>query len=334
MAGIIRSRSPYRLSYAGGLTDLEEFYENHGGAVIETAVGLYSYATIKERKDNTIRVQNEALGVNEEASASDISKISDFYRVVIKHFSPKKGFDLLLHNDVGGGSGLGASSAVMVAIIGAFNEWLGTHMTPYEIAELAHRLERSELGIYAGKQDPYATVFGGLNLLEFHKGKVVVNSMKLDESVLRELQFRTVLVNTGSGRKTTNTIRDLIKKVEQKDRKALDALEAMTGLAHELKDRIYTGNFDDIAELITKEWEYKKTLVNEISNKQIDELFEFGMKNGAQGGKLAGGGAGGHMLFIVNEESRYKLVKSLAGRGLQVYNPDYVSSGLYTWRSK
>ncbi len=330
---IIRSRAPYRLSYAGGFTDLSEYYsKNGGGATLETALGIYTYATLKERKDKAIKVQQDGLDVNQEGTLDNLSRISDFYKVIIKHFSPKKGFELVINSDLGYGSGFGSSSASLVAIIGTFNEWLNLHMDQYDIAELAHKLERNELGIYAGKQDPYSSVFGGLNYIEFQEKKVVVNSMKIDESALRELQFRTVISHSGIVRKSTNTVKELIDMINKSDPKVLEHLAAAKRNSKELKERLYTGEMDEIADIIEDDWQHKRALLDTMSSRQIDGLIEFGKANGAQAGKLMGGGGGGHILFIVEEESRYKLLKALSGKGLQLYTPDFVLGGLYSWR--
>ena len=334
MANITRARSPCRLPIGGGFTDLKEYYEKYGGAVIETALGIHTYATIMERKDKVIKVQNDDLNVNERGTLTDLSGIRPFYSAVIRYFSPKAGFELIMNSDVGYGSGLGSSSASLVSIIGAFDRWLGKNLSQYEIAELAHRLERTELDIYAGKQDPYATAFGGFNYIEFSKSGIVVNSMKIDDSILRELQFRTIIADTGVTKTASTTIKDLIQKINAGDATVLEHLAYIKRSANEIKNKIYKGDLDDMHILINEEWEHKRALVEGMSNKQLDDLFKFGLNNGAKAGRLLGSGGGGHMLFIVNEEGRHKLVKALSGRGLKVYSPEFVLGGLCVWRTQ
>ncbi len=334
MSVAIRSRAPFRASFAGSFTDLREYYEQHGGDVLETALGIYSYVTIRERHDDEIHVEHELLNVSDKGAVGKLERMTPFYSKVIEHFSPKKGFDMILNMDVGHGSGLGSSSASLVAMISAFNDWLGHGMDNYQIAELAHDLERNTLSIYAGKQDPYSCTFGGFNFIEFSKDEVVVNSMKLDDEVLRELQFRTVITSTGISRHSGDYVKLLIDKIEQKDENVLQTLSKIKDAAREIKDTIYKGKLSEIGSLISKEWEQKRSLLKGMSNENVEALFKLAYDNGAEGGKLLGAGGGGHILFIVNEESRYRLIRTLAQRGLSVYTPEFSATGAYSWHTK
>lgn len=331
MEKIITTKSPYRLSFAGGFSDLEEYYERYGGAVTETAINIYSHAKIIERTDDVVRVVQEKLNIDQTASLGNLDGISDFYRVVIKHFSPKKGFDLILENDVSYGSGLGSSSAAMVSIIGAFNKWLDGNLVQGQIAELAHCLERSELNIYAGKQDPYSTVFGGLNYIEFHKdGKVEVEKLRLDDELLMELQLKMLAVNTCIPRTNTNQIRELIKKINESDGKVLETLNSMKICAGQVKRALEKEDLGEIGELVSEDWASKITLANDITSARIDGIFKLAMANGAEGGKLLGAGMGGYIVLIIDADKRRHLMNVLTNDGLKVYEPQLVKSGLET----
>ncbi len=333
MPTTIRSRAPFRVSFAGGFTDLREYYEPYGGSVIEAAINFYSYVTIRERHDDAITVRHDLLNIAERGSLGKLESISPFYSKIIEHFSPKSGFDMILNMDLGYGSGLGSSSASIVALIGAFNEWMGHGMNNYQIAELAHNMERNALSIYAGKQDPYSSTFGGFNYIEFSKDEVVVNSMKLDEDVLRELQFRTILTNTGISRHSGNYVKALIDRINARDAAVLENLGHIRESAKELKDRIYKGNLAEIGSLLDKEWGYKRKLIDGMSNSKVDDIFTIASANGAEGGKLLGGGGGGHILFIVNDASKYRLMRAMSQHGLNVYTPDFAAPGVYAWHA-
>ncbi|MEI6795737.1 MAG: ATP-binding cassette domain-containing protein, partial [Methanomassiliicoccales archaeon] len=168
---LIRSRAPLRISYAGGGTDVSPYCDEHGGAVLSTTIDRYAYCTIKPREDKEVTVRS--LDFNrQEHWIADPTMLNydgnlDLVKAVMKHFDIEQGFDMFLHCDAPPGSGLGSSSTVMVALIGAIAEWQGEPISLYNLAKLAYVLERKELGFAGGRQDQYAAAFGGFNFIEF-----------------------------------------------------------------------------------------------------------------------------------------------------------------------
>jgi D-glycero-alpha-D-manno-heptose-7-phosphate kinase len=329
---LIRSRAPLRISFAGGGTDIKEYYEKNGGAVISATISKYAYTTLHQRKDNSFRIRQESFGIDYSGSVQDkpkTSKQSAFFDAIMKHFSPKTGFDLITHSDVRYGSGLGASSTMMVSLVGAFNKLLNLDMDPYEIAETAYKIERQDLAIEGGKQDQYAAAFGGFNFMEFSKTGTVVNQMRLKKSTIYELQFRSILINTGA----THISGQIIKKQKGRlsDNRVLEYYERLKQLAVEIKNRLYRDEIDEIGNLLNQEWENKKLLSEGISNKSIDTIFKIAKLNGAEGGKILGAGGGGYALLITNEEHRQRLLTAFSKKGYETSSIEFVPSGLETW---
>ena len=328
---LIRARTPLRVSFAGGGTDIREYYETHGGAVISATIAKYNYVTLRPRDDNKFRIREENFGIdysgyiNKTHHNTDKSK---FFNAIMKHFSPKIGFDIMTHSDVVYGSGLGSSSAMIVALVGAFNTWLNLNMGTYELAETAYKIERQDLAIEGGKQDQYAATFGGFNFMEFSRSNVVINQMRLKRSTIYDLQFRTLLVNTGSTRLSSHIIKT--QKTRLSDQKILDHYDKIKSLAIEIKNVLYKDQIDELGPLLAEEWSHKKLLSPGISNKAIDTIFKLAKKYGAIGGKLLGAGGGGYALLVTNEEHRYKLMTALSKK-YEVNAVEFVPSGLEVW---
>ncbi len=333
MVRVIRSRAPLRISFAGGGTDIKDYFENHGGgAVISATIGKYAYTTIIERNDDIVKIREPMFNIDYSINLRN-GKVdgeeSQFFRAIINEFKPNRGFELISHSDTEYGSGLGSSSTMMVSIVGAFKKWLNINMGEYETAELAYKIEREDLKIAGGMQDQYAAVFGGFNFIEFKKNNVIVNRMRIKDEIVNELQFRLILVNLNVRRRSHDIIQKQIKNLSNEE--ILDHYNALKELAREIKDRIYHGDFGDFGELLKNEWNHKKNLSPGITNKEIDEFFEFCEKNGALGYKLLGAGGGGYALLFTDEFHRHDLIKSLREKNFETSTVEFVNSGLGVW---
>jgi D-glycero-alpha-D-manno-heptose-7-phosphate kinase len=327
----IRARAPLRISFAGGGTDIKEYYELHGGAVTSATIAKYNYATLRPREDEKFRIREESFGIDYSGSINkklEETEKSRFFNAIMNYFSPKKGFDLITHSDVTYGSGLGSSSTMVVALVGAFNSWLNLNMTNYEIAATAYKIERQDLAIEGGMQDQYAATFGGFNFIEFSKSDVVVNQMRLKRSTIYDLQFRALLVNTGATRQSSQIIKK--QKSKLSDREILKHYEEIKKLAVEVKNRLYKDQLDDLGPILTEEWKHKKMLSPGISNENIDAIFKMADENGATGGKLLGAGGGGYALLLTDEENRQRLITALSKK-FEVNTIEFVPSGLEVW---
>lgn len=320
------ARFPYRVNFAGGFTDLEAYYKRYGGAIVETSIDFYARATLKSRNDDAIVIKQKKLNILERGTIRNLDGISRFYKAIIHHFKIRKGFELDIDNDVMYGSGLGSSSASICSIITVLGRHTGKRMSKREIAELAYSIENKDLGVHAGKQDAYAAVFGGLNCIEFRKGGGIrVSRLEVPARVMKGLQKGIFIVSTGMIRKSHSQIGDIIKKIRSSDRNTLEHLHSIKECAVLMRTCLEEGRLSEIGEIMTDDWEHKKELAEGVTNSEIDRIFDIAIANGAEGGKLLGGGNGGHFLFITDPRERQRIINAISKKGFRVYKPRLVN---------
>jgi D-glycero-alpha-D-manno-heptose-7-phosphate kinase len=200
---IIRSKTPLRISFAGGGTDVEPYLSERGGAVLSTTIDKHAYSSLYYRPDHDIHVASLDYDVVAKYHADEPLLEGDklkLVKAVVRRLCPKdnsQGLDIFLHSDAPPGSGLGSSSTVVVALIGVLKHWLHLPLTNYEVAELAYQIERGDLGIKGGKQDQYAAAFGGFNFIEFSRDATIVNPLRVPFNTLNELHYNLLLCYTG-----------------------------------------------------------------------------------------------------------------------------------------
>jgi D-glycero-alpha-D-manno-heptose-7-phosphate kinase len=222
---------------------------------------------------------------------------------------------------------------MVVAIIGAFVEWLRLPLGNDEIAHLAFELERVDLAMPGGKQDQYAAVFGGFNFMEFLPGhRVIVNRLQIKASICDELQSTLVLYFTGASRESATIIREQIQNVVNRVKEPLDAMHQVKKDAHLLREHLLTGEIRQFAAVLGSTWEVKKKMSGVISNASIDQILVKAAEAGAMAGKVSGAGGGGFIMFMVEPIRREGLVRALRALGGQIYFPEFTMAGLKTWQ--
>jgi D-glycero-alpha-D-manno-heptose-7-phosphate kinase len=340
---ILRSKAPLRISFAGGGTDVSPYPEEKGGAVLNCSIDKYAYATLEAAPDRKGITSIESLDYNLTVNyhkASDLlyNGELDLVKAALKVLRPpkanSKGTDsirLFLHSDAPAGTGLGGSSTMCVALVGAFQRYLREPWTAYEVAELAFRIEREELGIHGGRQDQYAAAFGGFNFMEFTGQRTIVNPLKIQPDVQNELAYRLLLCYTGAGHYSNDIIVQQQRNYTEKRGDTVDALDQTKRLAIEMKNELLRGNLDEMGRLLDEGWQYKKKFTDGISNPQIDSLYAKAREAGALGGKLLGAGGGGHILLFCDFARRAKVAKAIQDAGGRVTNFSFETSGLQTW---
>ena len=203
---IIRSKAPLRISFAGGGTDVPPYPEERGGAVLSTTIDKYTYSTLIPKKGKETKITSLDYDIVAKYN-TDLDLVYngelDLVKAVIRNMTAldQRGLNLFLHTDAPPGSGLGSSSTMVVALVGVFKHWLKKPLTPYEIAELAFKIERKDLGIPGGLQDQYAATFGGFNFIEFLGSTTIVNPLRISREVLNELEYHLMLCYTGRVKK-------------------------------------------------------------------------------------------------------------------------------------
>jgi len=242
-------------------------------------------------------------------------------------------FELTTYVDAPPGSGLGSSSSLAVAILGAFSEWLNIPLGEYDMAHLAYQIERNDLGMAGGKQDQYAATFGGFNFMEFYSDdKVIVNPLRIRQDYINELEYNIVLYYTGTSRLSSQIIEAQSRNVIQKDEKSIEAMHKLKEQALMMKEAILKGKLDMIGEILDFGWQYKKQMAKEISNPVIDEIYETAIKAGAAGGKMSGAGGGGFMMFYCPNNRRYKVIEHLRKFGGDIKRFQIAQQGLTSWK--
>jgi len=331
---IIRSKAPLRISFGGGGTDVSPYPEEKGGAVLSTTIDKYAYCTLVERGDDSINVKSLDYDIVTKYHVNDKLKYDgklDLVKAAIKVLEVRNGFDLFLHSDAPPGSGLGTSSALVVALVGAFKQWLKLPLTDYDIAELAYHIEREEAGIRGGKQDQYAATFGGFNFIEFLGKTTVVNPLRIKRNTLNELEYRLTLCYTGETRLSAGIIEDQVSSYIQKKDDVVLALEETKKLASNMKNALLLGKLSEFGLLLHEVWCCKKRFSAKMTEPRIDELYEVARQSGAIGGKLLGAGGGGYLLLLCEFDKWHIVAERLEGMGGKIVNFTFDLRGMQSW---
>jgi D-glycero-alpha-D-manno-heptose-7-phosphate kinase len=331
-----RARAPLRLSFCGGGTDVSPYPEEHGGMVLSATINQYAYASLRPRRDTKLTLSSldyDVVARYDHPRRMRFDGNLDLIKAVVRTLKVRRGADLWVHSDAPPGSGLGSSSTLVVALIGVISEWLGKPLAGYDVAELAYRIERIDMGLSGGRQDQYAAAFGGFNFIEFHRDSTVVNPLRIRPDVLNELEYRLLLCYMGQTRQSANII-DRQTASYKKGRKAVvRALDQLKRETLEMKKALLLGQVDAIGELLHQAWEHKKKLDSSISNSKVDALYQLARKEGAIGGKMPGAGGGGYFLLLTRFDRKHRVAAALEKHGGQVVPFQFERRGLLSWSS-
>ena len=337
---IIRAKAPLRIGLAGGGTDVSPYSDIYGGAILNATVSLYASATIEPRDDGKIIFDAIDLGekividATEELEINgELDLLKGVYNRVVKDYAKRPlSFTLTTYCDAPKGSGMGSSSTITVAILGAFSEWLKLPLGDYDMARLAYEIERIDLGMAGGKQDQYAATFGGFNFMEFYSNdKVIVNPLRIKQEYINELEFNLLMYYTGTSRVSAKIIKKQASNFTKKSDKAIEAGHKLKEQAVMMKEALLTGHFEKLGGILDLGWHYKKQTASGITNPMIDEIYEAVKKSGATGGKISGAGGGGFMTIYAPGNSRYEVMKTLESFGGSIKRFTFTQHGLTSW---
>ena len=331
-----RARAPLRLSFCGGGTDVSPYPEEHGGMVLSATINQYAYASLRPRRDSRLTLASldyDVVARYDHPRRVRLDGSLDLIKAVVKAMRVRRGADLWVHTDAPPGSGLGSSSTLVVALLGVIAQWLERPLSAYDVAELAYRIERVDLGLSGGRQDQYAAAFGGFNFIEFHRDSTVVNPLRIRPDVLNELEYRLLLCYMGQTRQSAHIIDRQTASYRSGRRPVVQALHQLKAETLEMKKALLLGQVDAVGELLHEAWEHKKRLDEGISNSHVDRLYLLARREGAIGGKMPGAGGGGYFLLLTRFDRRHRVAAALEKHGGQVVPFQFERRGLHAWSS-
>jgi D-glycero-alpha-D-manno-heptose-7-phosphate kinase len=337
---IYRSRAPLRIGLAGGGTDVSPYSDEFGGAILNATISHYAHASIQPIEENGIIIQTLDRKEEQRFERNNnlpidgkLDLLKGVYNRIQKDYGlPMTNFCLSTFVDAPAGSGLGTSSTLVVAIIGAFAEMLKLPLGEYDIAHYAYDIERKDLQLAGGKQDQYAATFGGVNFMEFYgDDKVIVNPLRIKQEYLSELENNLVLYFTSTSRESATIIKEQQKNVLEKNEKSIEAMHQLKEQARMMKEALLKGRLHEIGEILDYGFQQKRIMAKNISNDAIETLYEAVKKAGATGGKISGAGGGGFMIFYCPGNTRYKVIETLNNFGGEVKPYRFTKEGLRTW---
>lgn len=331
-----RARSPVRISFGGGGSDLTHFFAGEGGAVLNTTISLYSHATLRVRSDEQVVIYSrdlaESLQADNLRTALAQSGRFGLIQALLKAVHPDFGFELYLHSDFPMNSGLGGSAVVSAAVLGCFNQFRQDRWDLHEIAELAFQAERLYLGVAGGWQDQYATVFGGFNFMEFRMDQNIVHPLRIHPDILLELEESLILCDTGTSHDSGDIHQDQRQHMQREDIRK--KVQSNVELTYRMRNHLLRGRLLQFGQSLHEAWELKRQFSGKISNSRLDRIYQGAREHGAVGGKLLGAGGGGFFLFYVSPFRKYDLILNLESVGLSVRPFRFEQDGLRTWSAR
>lgn len=305
---MIISKTPFRMSFVGGGSDLPSHYLQHGGAVLSTSIDKYMYVSIHENFDSRIKVSYSVF--------EDVKTIEDVKHPIVKNalkLMNISGIEITSSADIPArGSGLGSSSSYTVGLCNCLSNYLDKPGTKEELAELACKIEIELCGEPIGKQDQYAAAYGGINRINFNTdGSVLVRKLTLNADVQKNLEESTLFFYVGTNRSARSILTEQDKRTRQG--KNTSFLNEMVSLVKPFEDALIDCDISEIGRLMRCNWKLKKELSSGVSNSLIDEAYAAAIENGAKGGKLLGAGSGGFLCFFVEKECANDVRVALSG---------------------
>ncbi len=333
---ILRSKIPLRISLNGGGTDVDPYSEKFGGIVVSSAINKYVYASLEERKDQKIKIisldykQIVRFNIKKKIAISGNLKL---IKAIIKHIGPfRKGFNLSIHCDAPTGSGLGTSGSLGSMLVMLLSKYKNKKLSKNKAAEIALKIEREKARISGGKQDQYAGLFGGFNLLKFKSGyKCKPKKINLQKSFIDELNYNCLLIYTKKNHYSNDLLDEQIKRYKKNSNKTINSLHKMKKINDTLLRHLKNTNIYEIGKFLDYTWELKKKVNPLVTTKDIDKLYKNLKKVGVTGGKILGAGGGGYMLILLPFYLKNKAIKIVKKHNMEVSDFDFESEGIKIW---
>ncbi|HOW98280.1 MAG TPA: GHMP kinase [Kiritimatiellia bacterium] len=332
----LRAKSPLRLSFAGGGSDIEAVYKEIGGAVLVATINKYSYVSIRPHEDDRIRIRSLDFNVEVDYAARGeppYDGVLDLAKACVEETGIRRGLDISLQTEAPPGSGLGSSSSMITALLAGLQVLTGRHMDPYELAEKAYDVERVKMKISGGKQDQYACSFGGFNLIEFHPDNVEVTPLRLRPDILNDVESHCMLCFTGRTRLSANLIDKQVAAFHEAGSSSRAGTEKLKALAYEAKNLLLRGKISEFGHLLHEAHLAKKTMNPLVTDEFIDSLYEEARRLGAFGGKILGAGGGGYLMLFAPIDNKQAIREKLEQLGGRFATFGFCPDGVQTWTS-
>ena len=333
------ARAPLRVSFAGGGTDVPPYPELHGGAAINATINRYAHCAVRAGTSDKITVTSLDLDQTREFAAKSTPEFDgnlDLITAVLRRINAERldPMEITLYCDAPPGSGLGASSAIVVALICALAKYLGVTISRHELGHLAYLVEREDVGISGGLQDQYASAYGGFNFMEFGRNVEVI-PIRLEPYQVYELESRIVLAYVGETRLSSRIIEQQTARFSRGDKGSTVSLNRLKELAYETRAALLTEQYDLFAHCIEEGWRNKRSLTESIVTDVVETVYDLGMEAGALSGKLVGAGGGGYMLFVIPPEMQRQVSERLERFGISVAEHlGFGSVGAMAWERR
>ena len=324
------ARAPMRISFGGGGTDLAAYYAKYGGVVISTAINKYFYAIITTYEADELQIISaDYRSLFRQSPYEDLFWNGDLAlpKAILHHFGIRHGINLFIASEVPPGTGLGSSSSAAVTLVHAISTLIEQPMSKQQVAELASFIEIDKMGMPIGKQDQYASAYGGLNKITFTTEGVTVEPVNIARDVRQQLERRLMLFFTGSSRESTSILKHQRKSTEERDKFVLQALHNIKQVALDVQACLERGDLDEFGRLLHYSWQEKRRLAPNLSTGFIDECYELALSSGASGGKITGAGGGGFLMLYCHETFQDAVTRILEEHGLKRMNFHFDQQG-------
>ena len=323
------ARTPVRVSFFGGGTDLPAYYRRFGGAVLSTAINKHFYVILNHAEGavEVFSADYRTFFRHSELAPCEWDDDLRLPKAILDRFGVYEGLSIFLASEIPPGTGLGSSGAVCVALVKALATSLGQQADASSVAEIACEVELGQLEEPGGKQDQYAAAFGGLNLIEFQEGSVQVKPVDLPLPLLLDLERRALLFFTGTARNSASILLEQRAQILSDDEGTLEALHEIKAQVYRAHELLQAGKLDEFGCFLHEAWEAKKRASQGATNPEIDRLYEIARSAGAIGGKIAGAGGGGFLMVFAEEGRQQEITSRLEGEGLFSMNFGFESRG-------
>lgn len=315
----VHATAPLRISFVGGGTDFPHWYERYGGAVLSATIDHHARVSIEPREDSQIRIRSLDLEQLVEYGLGDApvyDGVMDLPKAAIERIGVHRGIDVDIASDAPPGSGLGGSSALVTAVVGALAAFGRQPLGQSDVARLSYTIEREDLGIAGGWQDQYAAAFGGFNLIEFSAAGVAVTPVRTTPEIVSELQANLLLCYTGKVRTDLGLIDTQIRLYHEGREETIQGMKQLQAMAYEMRDAVEAGELDALGRMLHEAYESKKRMNPHIAEgTPIERLFEAARGAGAVGGKICGAGGGGYLLLYCRPDRQPAVREALERLG-------------------